>query len=95
MLHVRAHAAVLRPLLQPCPRSHLFHPHMLCAAGGGSLLQQMRQRLQGGRFRWLNETLYTSDGSEALRLMSEQPELMEQYHEGERRAEGWGGSECQ
>ncbi|PRW58393.1 Ribosomal RNA-processing 8 [Chlorella sorokiniana] len=60
------------------------------AKGGGSLLQQMRQRLQGGRFRWLNETLYTTDGTEALRLMSEQPELMEQYHEGFReQTKGW------
>ena len=55
-------------------------------AGGGSLLQQMRQRLQGGRFRWLNETLYTSDGSEALRMVQGQPDLMDQYHEG-----GWVG----
>lgn len=50
----------------------------------------MRQRLQGGRFRWLNETLYTTDGSEALRLMNDQPELMQQYHEGGRAgAGGW------
>lgn len=42
----------------------------------------MRQRLQGGRFRWLNETLYTSDGQAALRLMRREPELMQQYHEG-------------
>jgi ribosomal RNA-processing protein 8 len=46
----------------------------------------MRQRLQGGRFRWLNETLYTSDGSEALRMVQGQPDLMDQYHEGE---QGW------
>lgn len=43
----------------------------------------MRQRLQGGRFRWLNETLYTSDGAAALEMIQQQPELMEQYHEGE------------
>ena len=28
----------------------------------------MRQRLQGGRFRWLNEKLYTCKGGEALSL---------------------------
>lgn len=42
----------------------------------------MRQRLQGGRFRWLNETLYTTDGQAALRMMRQEPQLMEQYHEG-------------
>lgn len=42
----------------------------------------MRARLQGGRFRWLNETLYTSDGAAALTMVQREPELMEQYHEG-------------
>lgn len=46
------------------------------------MLQQMRQRLQGGRFRWLNETLYTSDGAAALDMVQKQPNLMDQYHEG-------------
>lgn len=59
-------------------------PPLAPRAGGGSLLQQMRQRLQGGRFRWLNEALYTTGGGEALAMMQGQPELMEQYHEGAR-----------
>ncbi len=42
----------------------------------------MRARLQGGRFRWLNEALYTSDGATALTMVQKEPELMEQYHEG-------------
>ncbi|KAK9820076.1 hypothetical protein WJX72_005839 [[Myrmecia] bisecta] len=50
----------------------------------------MRAKLQGGRFRWLNEELYTSRGEEAFRLMQEQPDLYEQYHEGFRsQTQGW------
>ncbi|KAL4443931.1 hypothetical protein ABPG75_011668 [Micractinium tetrahymenae] len=58
--------------------------------GGGSLLAQMRARLQGGRFRWLNEALYTSDGATALAMVRKEPELMDQYHEGFReQTKGW------
>ena len=46
----------------------------------------MRARLQGGRFRWLNEKLYTCGGGEALGLLQAEPELFEQYHEGARPA---------
>lgn len=50
----------------------------------------MRQRLQGGRFRWLNEKLYIGDSAEAVQLMQQEPELMEQYHEGFReQTKGW------
>lgn len=42
----------------------------------------MRQRLSGGRFRWLNEQLYTTEGSDALRLMQQHPEYFDEYHEG-------------
>ena len=40
------------------------------AAGGGSqLLDKMRAQLQGGRFRWLNEQLYTTPGEESFDLL--------------------------
>ena len=48
---------------------------------GHGLLGEMRARLAGGRFRWLNERLYTAPSAEALALMQAQPELFEQYHE--------------
>ena len=47
----------------------------------GGLLEQMRAKLSGGRFRWLNEQLYTCPGDEALVLMQEQPHLFKEYHE--------------
>lgn len=40
------------------------------ATGGGSqLLDKMRAQLQGGRFRWLNEQLYTTPGEESFDLL--------------------------
>jgi hypothetical protein len=38
-------------------------------SGGGGLLDKMRARLAGGRFRSLNEQLYTCSGEDALRMM--------------------------
>jgi hypothetical protein len=50
--------------------------------GAPSVLQRMREQLQGGHFRALNEQLYTTEGSEALNLMRGDPALYAQYHEG-------------
>ena len=46
-----------------------------------SLLEQMRSKLSGGRFRMLNEQLYTSEGEDAFSMMQGQPDLFQQYHE--------------
>ncbi|KAI8050889.1 methyltransferase-domain-containing protein, partial [Syncephalis plumigaleata] len=54
------------------------------------LQQQMKKKLHGARFRWLNEQLYTTSGDTSFKLFSEQPELFEQYHEGFRsQVEEW------
>ena len=45
------------------------------------LLERMRSKLAGGRFRMLNEQLYTSQGQDAFSMMQGQPDLFEQYHE--------------
>lgn len=45
------------------------------------LLEQMRSKLSGGRFRMLNEQLYTSKGQHAFQMMQAQPDLYQQYHE--------------
>lgn len=45
------------------------------------LLERMRSKLAGGRFRMLNEQLYTSQGQVAFSMMQGQPDLFEQYHE--------------
>lgn len=46
------------------------------------LQQKMAQKLSGARFRWINEKLYTSTGSDALNLIKEQPRMFEEYHDG-------------
>lgn len=48
---------------------------------GGGLMDSMRAKLQGGRFRWLNEQLYTAPGDSAFQLMQADPALFDQYHE--------------
>ena len=45
------------------------------------LLEQMRSKLSGGRFRMLNEQLYTTEGQHAFHMMQAQPDLYQQYHE--------------
>jgi ribosomal RNA-processing protein 8 len=50
----------------------------------GSMLQAMREKLQGGKFRWLNEIMYTRHSSESLSMMQETPELYQEYHQGYR-----------
>ncbi|CAI5490543.1 unnamed protein product [Closterium sp. Naga37s-1] len=58
--------------------------------GGGSsskklsLLDKMKARLAGSRFRSLNEALYTSDGDKAFQMFSQDPSAFTQYHEGYR-----------
>lgn len=55
-----------------------------------SILKQMRQRLQGGHFRWLNEQLYTQSSNKAVDLMGDDPRLYDQYHDGFReQTKGW------
>ncbi|RHZ25296.1 hypothetical protein DYB37_000656 [Aphanomyces astaci] len=61
------------------------------AAGGLSAMQeQMKKRLEGGKFRMLNEQLYTTTGDEAFNSFQAEPELFDTYHEGFREmAEKW------
>ncbi|CAG9317281.1 unnamed protein product [Blepharisma stoltei] len=39
-------------------------------------------RLQGGKFRFLNEMLYTTESSRSFKLFQENPEMFEEYHKG-------------
>ena len=56
------------------------------ASGGGgqlsSLQQKMRGKLVGAQFRWLNETLYTGTGGDAMALFKKRPAYFEAYHRG-------------
>ncbi|OQS03552.1 ribosomal RNA-processing protein [Thraustotheca clavata] len=59
--------------------------------GGLSAMQeQMKRRLEGGKFRMLNEQLYTTTGTAAFEEFQREPELFDTYHEGFREmAEKW------
>jgi ribosomal RNA-processing protein 8 len=46
------------------------------------LQQKMMEKLAGSRFRWINEQLYTTTSEEAVRIMKEQPEMFDEYHQG-------------
>ena len=64
------------PLPAPAPaRTPLPNPATTAS------LARLRGRLAGGAFRWLNESLYTTDGDGAWGLMAGAPDLFEQYHQ--------------
>ncbi|CCI42633.1 unnamed protein product [Albugo candida] len=46
------------------------------------LQQAMRKRLDGSRFRMLNEELYTKTGDDAFQTFQDDPELFDIYHQG-------------
>lgn len=55
-----------------------------------SFLEKMNAKLEGGRFRYINEVLYTSDGKSAFEMFQEDPSLFDAYHEGYRsQVEKW------
>jgi ribosomal RNA-processing protein 8 len=50
----------------------------------------MHKKLAGAKFRWINEQLYTTDSSHAVKLFKEKPEMFRIYHEGFRsQVEEW------
>lgn len=49
-----------------------------------SILASFKQKLQGSKFRWLNEQLYTSTSQSSCSLIKENPEYFDQYHAGYR-----------
>ncbi|KAJ0397356.1 hypothetical protein P43SY_008175 [Pythium insidiosum] len=59
-------------------------------SGLSKMQEEMRRRLDGGKFRMLNEQLYTTTGNEAFKSFQSDPELFDVYHQGFReQAEKW------
>ena len=50
--------------------------------GAAELLESMREKLQGARFRWINEKLYKETGAEALEQFQQDTSLFDVYHQG-------------
>lgn len=46
------------------------------------LQRKMQEKLAGSRFRWINEQLYTSTSGDALKLIAENPDMFDEYHNG-------------
>lgn len=42
----------------------------------------MKEKLEGGRFRYLNELLYTKPSSESFEIFRNEPHLFDEYHRG-------------
>ena len=51
---------------------------------GRSVLTKMEEQLKGGKFRWLNEQMYTTSSGQSSELFAEDPALFADYHEGYR-----------
>lgn len=50
----------------------------------------MRRKIDGGKFRMLNEQLYTTTGDSAFSTFQSDPELFDVYHQGFREmADKW------
>ncbi|CAK1551515.1 unnamed protein product [Leptosia nina] len=54
----------------------------LIKANSNSLRERMLQRLKAAQFRYINEKLYTSSGSEAKNLFNADPAAFRTYHQG-------------
>ncbi|KAI0761705.1 methyltransferase-domain-containing protein [Irpex lacteus] len=52
------------------------------AEGLTSLQADMKNSLDGAKFRWINETLYKSDSSSAHEMMRDNPSVFSEYHTG-------------
>lgn len=46
------------------------------------------ERLEGARFRFINEQLYTMSGKDAVELFKQDPDAFQHYHEGYRKQVG-------
>ena len=57
-------------------------PPLIASSSLTPLQRKMLNKLNGSRFRWINEQLYTTTSDKALEMISKQPELYEEYHTG-------------
>lgn len=46
------------------------------------LKEKLKNKLESGRFRWINEKLYTTNSLSALKMFEVEPELFKIYHQG-------------
>ena len=54
----------------------------VCEKRKTSLQSKMASKMEGARFRWINEQLYTTTGKEAKQMFDQDPALFDVYHSG-------------
>ena len=47
-----------------------------------SLKEKLQNKLESGRFRWINQRLYTANSLSSFEMFKTQPELFDVYHQG-------------
>lgn len=63
---------------QPPPMKKSKSAH----ASSEKLMKKMTSRIDGARFRWINEQLYTVTGDQAQNMFTDDPSLFDVYHKG-------------
>ncbi|XP_026745235.1 ribosomal RNA-processing protein 8 [Trichoplusia ni] len=75
---INAKKAKLKALLE----NKSMRSHIDITKTSNSLRQRMLERFKAAQFRFLNEKLYTTSGSEAQKLFSNDPAAFKTYHQG-------------
>lgn len=59
-------------------------PKAKATEGLTKMQQQMANKLEGARFRWINEQLYTTPSTQAVEMMKKEPKIFEDVSTSER-----------
>lgn len=62
---------------EPRPVVQKAQPKAKGTEGLTKMQQQMANKLEGARFRWINEQLYTTPSTEAVAMMKKEPKIFE------------------
>lgn len=66
----------------PAPKPKpVVQPKAKATEGMTKMQQQMASKLEGARFRWINEQLYTTKSTEAVAMMAKEPKIFEDVSE--------------
>ena len=64
------------------PKAHNQTTEKTGSTEGLKLMDTAKAKLKASRFRYLNELLYTQEGSKSLQMFKDDPEAFFMYHEG-------------
>jgi SAM-dependent methyltransferase len=77
-----------KSLAASVPISLSVRSSVMALSSLSKLQQQMREKLEGARFRHINETLYTQSGPVSFDMMRKEPSMFHAYHSGYRKQVG-------